>query len=273
MGAFVKEIGPGVGTAETVFFRGMIGSVIGLLLHLALRRPLRTGSPRVMGLRILTGTLSLFCYYGSIVGLASSGKGELATANLLLKTAPVWVALGAGFFLGEPATGRTWIALVVGIAGATVALVGPTGPAGHGSVVLGLMSGVFAAGAYLAVRKLAAKDEPLAVVTLFSMGVAVLMAPIVAYRFVQNPVWPTPRVFALMTGVALCGTFAQWLMTHAYRHGQAAVVAVAGLAEVGFALLASRFIFLESPSAYAFAGGGLAVLAGLVATWPRRVPA
>ena len=130
---------------------------------------------------------------------------------------------------------------------------------------LGLLSGVCAAVAYLSVRRLATGEDPLSVVTLFSLGLATLMAPYVVVRW--KPI-PDQRSFALLAGVAFCGTTAQILMTHAYRHGRASIVAVSGLAEVAFAVAASIIIFGEPISATTFAGGGLAVLAGLVATWP-----
>jgi S-adenosylmethionine uptake transporter len=267
MGVCVRALGPSVGIPETVFFRGFVGGVAGLLVHLVLRIPLRTSAPGVLLIRTITGTLSLFCYYGAIEGIGSQA-GTLATANLLLKTAPVWVALGAGFLLGEKTGARTWVALAVGVAGATLALLGPTGPAGgRESVGLGLLSGLFAAGAYLAVRKLAVSEDPFSVVTLFSLGVAAIMAPIVAWRW--RPL-PSGQTLELLIGVSACGTVAQVLMTHAYRHGRAAIVAVSGLAEIAFAVAASVVVFHESIHPATFAGGALAVVAGLVATWPTR---
>ncbi len=269
MGVSVKALHGSVGTPEIVFFRGLAGAVVGVVLHLLARVPLRTDAPRVLLLRIVTGTLSLSCYYGAIGGAASEGQGALATANLLLKTAPVWVALGAGFLLGERAGARVWLALGVGVAGAAIALANPAeGTGGRGTALLGLLSGVFAAGAYLSVRSLATREQPLTIVTLFSLGVAVLMGPVVVFRW---KALPDAHGWALVGSVAACGTTAQYLMTHAYRHGQAAIVAVSGLSEVAFTVAAAMIFFDERPSAWTFVGGGLAVLAGLVATAPLRV--
>jgi len=266
MGVCVRALGPSVGSFEAVFVRGLLGAVTGVAIHLALGRSLRITAPGVMVLRTIAGTLSLCCYYGTI----KRGAGALATANLLLKTAPVWVALGASFLLGERASGRTWIALAVGLAGAVIVLVGPTQSADRGVVALGLCSGVCAAGAYLAVRRLAASEDPLTVVTLFSIGVAVFMAPVVLVEALRAPPRvPGARELLLLAGVSACGTVAQVLMTHAYRHSKAAIVAVSGLAEVAFTVVAAIAIFGERPGPWTFVGGGLAVLAGVVATWPQ----
>jgi drug/metabolite transporter (DMT)-like permease len=59
-------------------------------------------------------------------------------------------------------------------------------------------------------------------------------------------------------------------MTNAYRYSKAAIVAVSGLTEVAFTVAAAILIFGERPTLATFAGGGLAVLAGLVATWPAK---
>jgi drug/metabolite transporter (DMT)-like permease len=270
MGVCVKALGGKVGPIETIFFRGLGSSLLGLLAHAALRRPIRTGSQLVLALRILTGALSLFCYYGAIEGVRE-GPGALATAQLLLKTAPVWVALGAGLLLGEPVGRHTWFAVALGIAGAAIVFLGPRqGGAGtHETVVLGLLSGIFAAGAYLAVRKLALADDPLSVVTLFSLGLVVVTGPIVAFRW--RPL-PDARSALLLFGVAGCGTVAQWFMTYAYKNGRAALVAVVGLAEVAFAVAAGVFFFGERPSWTTFLGGGLAITAGLVATLRAGAP-
>lgn len=271
MGAFVRKIGHTVGTAETVCARGILGSLVLLGIHVVQRRPLRVGAPGIMVLRTLAGTASLFCYYGAIEGAASDGPGELATAVLLLKTAPVWVAVGSRAFLGEVATGRTWFALVLGIVGASLAIAKGEGVSGgRGTIMLGLMSGVCAAAAYLSVRKLAAKEEPLTVVAFFSMGAALLTAPFAALHLSRAPAWPDPSALGWLAGAALSGTTAQVLMTHAYRHARATVAAVAGLGEVGFALLAAFLIFHEEPGPWALLGGGLAVIAGFVASWPAR---
>jgi len=270
MGVCVKTIGSEVGTPETVFARGAVGALLGLLLHLVLRVRVRVEAPFVLGLRVLAGTGSLVCYYGAIEGALSGGKGELATASMLLKTAPLWVALLAGWLLGEATSRRTWGALGVGLAGMALSLAGPEGAGGRSGVVLGLLSGIFAAFAYLSVRRLAVREDPLTVVTLFSLGTALLVAPFVFWRFAHAPVLPGPRASLLLGGVGLSGTLAQILMTHAYRHGKAAVVALSGLAEVAFNVLAGTLVFGERPSAWALAGSGLAVLAGLCASWPRR---
>ncbi|MBI3724751.1 DMT family transporter [bacterium] len=270
MGVCVKAIGPEVGTPETVFARGLVGGAVGLLLHVALRRKLAMAAPLVMLFRILAGTGSLLCYYAAIEG-AVGGKGELATASMLLKTAPLWVALLAGWLLGEPVSGRTWIALLVGLLGLGATLLGPAGVGGRSAVVLGLLAGVFAAFAYLSVRRLATREEPLTVVTLFSLGTAALMAPVVGLRFLSHACdLPGGRAGLLLLGIGVSGTVAQVFMTHAYRHGKAAVVSLSGLAEVAFNVLAGVLLFGERPSPWALAGSGLAVIAGLAASWPSR---
>ena len=169
-------------------------------------------APGVLAIRTVAGAFSLSCYYGAIMGGAAPGDhGALATANLLLKTAPVWVALGAGFVLGERPTTRTWIALAVGVAGATIALLGRVeASVGRSSIVLGTLSGVFAACAYLSVRRLAASEEPLTVVTFFSLGLAFVMAPIVIAR--GRPL-PDRHGWLCLAGVAVFGTAAQLFMT------------------------------------------------------------
>src|SRR4051794_20012265 len=97
MAAGVKALSPAVGTVETVFFRGLIGLLVGTALHVGRGLTFEPHAKWVIVTRAVTGGAALLCYYGAIHDFGC----ELGTANLLLKTAPLWVVLLSSRLLGE----------------------------------------------------------------------------------------------------------------------------------------------------------------------------
>src|SRR4051812_43683350 len=66
MVATVKGLPKDVTTFETVFFRGLVGVVVGSVLHAALGLSFR---PKAIGInltRSVSGGLALLCYYGAV---------------------------------------------------------------------------------------------------------------------------------------------------------------------------------------------------------------
>jgi drug/metabolite transporter (DMT)-like permease len=264
MVASVKALPPEIATVETVFFRGIVGVVVGAAIHLARGLAFRPQAIGVNLVRSTSGGLALLCYYGAV----HDHGCEIATANLLLKTAPLWVSLLSAPLLGESTGPRTRLALVMGTAGAALTL-GPAPASERLGVALALASGLFSAGAYLSVRRLAASDHPVSIVTFFTACLTLATGPFAVTALVRDGV-PAPRVLALLVSVGVCGTAGQLFMTNAYRHASAAVVSIGGLAEIGFAAVLSVALFGDRPSLYAGAGGALAVVAGVIATWPAK---
>lgn len=258
----LREVAPGVTPLETVFFRGVIGTIAGAAIHAWRGIPFRPRNKVVLVVRSATGMLALLCTFAAI----QMAHTEIATANLLYKTAPLWVVLLSKPILGEAPGGRAKTALIVGLAGSALAL-GPSGEGERLGVALGLLSSVFTASAYMSIRRLVATEDPTTIVTCFTAFLAVSMAPFVAVHLWRS--WPSPRALGLLVLVGVAGTAAQLFMTNAYRHATAAAVSVASLAEVGFTALASFVIFREMPTWNVALGGGLAVAAGVWATSAR----
>jgi drug/metabolite transporter (DMT)-like permease len=260
----LRDLPGSIGPVETVFYRGLVGTILGLGIHAARGIPFRPQAKLVLLVRSATGALALLCTYGAI----QSAGCEIATANLLLKTAPLWVVLLSRPVLGERPGSRAKAALVVGLAGVALAL-GPSHASERLGVGLGLLSGVLSASAYLAVRWLTSIDDPTTIVTCFAGFLALATAPIVGVRVAREGL-PDGRVLGVLLLIGVAGTSAQLFMTNAFRHASAAAVSISGLAEVGFTALLSLALYHETPTWNAAVGGGLAVAAGVWATAERR---
>jgi drug/metabolite transporter (DMT)-like permease len=265
--AAVKALGPQVGVAPPVFARGFVGV---LVLGWWARRQGRSLRPRGrwrLALRCVAGGVAMLAVYAAI-GLH---RVELGTASMLLKTAPLWVAVMAPFALREPTRRGVWLAVAVGALG--VALIYREAPLGANlGISLCLLSGFLAAVAYMALRGLAHTDDPPTVVFVFSLFLALGAAPFML-DFVVGLGGHPWQVWLAMTVAGLCGTGGQLFLTEAYRWGTAAMVTIGSLGGVAVAMLLDLAIWGEVPPRQAIVGGVLAMGAGVIAGQASRKPA
>lgn len=212
---------PELSTFVATFFRSVVNLV--LLVLLSLRNPRRLlgdGRPSLW-LRGVFGSLSLATYFAA---LDQVGVGEAAFLN---NTSTFWVAASAPFVLGEPTRPATWGAVTGSLVG-MVLLAHPRPEAAPFGRVLGLLSGVTAAGAYLTVRRASATNPPIAIVFYFTVVGTLLSTVIVLALHLPFP--HQPEALLALVGAGTAATFAQLAMTEAYRIGPAAPVAATGAA-------------------------------------------
>ncbi|MBL4847984.1 MAG: DMT family transporter [Planctomycetes bacterium] len=268
LSAAIKEVASeGTGLWVAILARGVVGLVVCLGYASWRGVGLRIRGRLPLVLRCTTGVVAMYCYYWAF----THGGTDLATAVVLLKTAPLWVALLAPVLLGER-TGRIlWLALLIG--GFGVAIRYDASFSGERAGLLAsLAAGILAAGAYMALRSLGRTDSTLSVVTWFS--VALILFPLVGMAVGESGTRPwsefSGRAWALLALIGVLGTLGQFFLTSAYAHGRAAAVTVGGLSEVLIALGYTVFWFGESVTLSAALGGGLALAGGVVASLGRR---
>ena len=254
-----------------ILSRGVIGLVVCLGAALYRRQSLRVKGRWPLFLRCTTGVTAMYAYYWAF----THGQTDLATAVVLLKTAPLWVALLAPILLGERTGRMIWLALVIGLAGVGIRY--QASFAGeHLGLLASLAAGILAAGAYLSLRSLGRTDSTLSVVTWFSL--ALIVFPLLGIAFGGEGARPwsefSPRAWGLLALIGILGTLGQFCLTAAYTHGRAAAVTVGGLSEILIALGFTVFWFGEGEklTAAAVLGGSLALVAGVLASLGRARP-
>jgi drug/metabolite transporter (DMT)-like permease len=269
--AAIKSIGPEVGLAPPIWIRGLLGTILCLGWMRLKGRRLSVRNTPMLTLRCLAGGTAMLCYYWALT--PGMGDTDLTTAVMLLKTAPLWVALLSPWVVRERPGARIWFALAVGLVGVGIRY-GWSVEGEQAGVLLSLLSGLLAAFAYLALRALSKSDDALTVVTVFSIFLFVAPLPFMGDAFASYGTWST-RIWVLLGGIGVLATLGQLSLTTAYRKGSAAAVTVAGLSEIAMALGFSVLVFDQIPEAVAILGGLIAVAAGFVATSgkPRAAPA
>ena len=230
MGVCVKLASASCSTSEIVMVRGLIGmTLLATLMHLK-GQTLRTALPWHHAWRGLVGTTALWLWFFSI------GRLPLATAMTLNYMAPIWIAT-IGFTVGWWQGQRrfAWglaMAIMTSFVGVAL-LLKPTIHAEQwlGGVV-GLISGVLSALAYIQVKKLGQLGEPeYRVVFYFSASgvIAGVLSGLVStfYQTGQPQILHalSAHEAALLLAIGLTASVAQIAMTRAYRLGAMLVTA------------------------------------------------
>ena len=258
-GVFVKIGSLEFGAAELGFYRSFSTVVIALI---ALRV---TGagiwSPH-MGthlMRGLVGAASLIGYFYAITQL------PLATAVTLNYTSPLFLAITTTAVMRERFSPWLVLAIALGFAGVGL-LLQPNFQSGkEGAAVIGLLSGVLAAWAYLSVRALGRLGEPDwrtvfwfgAVSSVVCAGWHLLSAASFSPLTADN-VW-------VLSALAAAAVGAQLAMTRAYRTGHTLVVGAFSYSTVVFATVATILIWSDTLTWLEWCGIAVIIASGILA--------
>ncbi len=256
MGLFVKLAGESLPPMQIVFGRGAITLALATwMLRRAGLSP-RGNQPRLLLLRGLVGSAALVSYYFALVGL------PLAEATVLQQTAPLWTAVFAAFALREPITGRVVAALAIAFAGVLLIaqpawLVGGAASADvpPGYALVGLLSAVLSAVAYVTVRRLGRSEDPLVVVWYLPVVTLPLSAPFALTQWV----WPDARGWALLVGIGVVTQLAQLALTRGLARQEAGRATAIGYLQVAFATMFGAICFGALPTTERWVGMALIV--------------
>ncbi len=292
MGVCVKLAAAEYPTGEIVFYRSLTGAILMLALARWQRGTVATRVPAMHFWRSVSGVVSLVLWFYALGGL------PLATAMTLNYMSSVWMALfliGGAVALSAPTLpsvaaprggaaglgaarrpavgtarvdGRLVATVLVGFAGVALIL-RPTieeQQLWHG--LMGLLSGVIAATAYLQVTALGRAGEPeYRIVFYFSVGgIAAGALTLLWTGGFHAHSW---RGAGLLLAVGVLATAAQLMMTRAYSTGRTLVNASLQYLGIVWSFGYGIFIFGDRVTALALSGMLLIVAAGVSATLLR----
>lgn len=269
MSVCIKYASAHFGTFELVFYRGIIGMVfMGGMCRLQ-GVSLRTTVPMMHVWRSAIGVTSLSAWFYAIAHL------PLATAMTLNYMSGVWVAaflVGGTLVMGrlQDALRQGPIALTVmaGFAG-VIMILRPTIEQNQlFAGVVGLMSGLIAAMAYMQVAALGRIGEPESR-TVFFFSVGTTLVGLLGSLWIGLTPWTWPAVLWLLP-VGLLAAGGQLCMTMAYSKGATLVVANLQYSGIVFAALYGLFLFGDQIPLIGWAGMGLIIASGITATALRN---
>jgi drug/metabolite transporter (DMT)-like permease len=267
MDAQLKLLAGHYGPMQVAFLRG-VTSLPFVLLPVLVRGRLARLRPVNVRLHVARGALSVLMLGSFIFAVRES---SLATTYSIFMCAPLLVAALSAPMLGERVAGAQWGAITVGLAGVLL-MIAPRG--GGEWVSLGALAAVVAVATYslsvVTLRLLARTDTTESMVfwfaVLLSVGAGLLAIPDWVPLAADH--WP------LLVGVGITGALGQHLITEAFRHAPAAVVAPFEYTALLWGVTLDLVIWRVLPGAVTLAGGTIVIGAGLylLARERRQVP-
>ncbi len=248
-------------SAELVFYRGLISTLFMLALARGTGVRLATPVPAMHLWRSLMGVFALGSWFYAIAEL------PLATAMTLNYMSSVWIAaflVGGSLVWGRGVQGALVLTVLVGFGGVVMVLRPTLETDQLFAGLVGLLSGVGTALAYLQVTELARAGEP-EPRTVFYFAVGSLLVGAVALVFTGLSPWPGQAGWWLLP-VGLLASLGQLCMTRAYSRGPTLLVANMQYAGIVFAAGYSLLLFGDRIPPMAWAGMAVIVASGIAAT-------
>ncbi len=266
MGVGIKFASDDFNSFEIVAYRGVIGVIFLWFYTRRLGVSLRTQVPAMHAWRSLVGTVALVAWFYAIEVL------PLATAMTLNYMSSVWIAaflIGGAVLLQSRSTplrgqGPLFLTVLAGFAGVAMMLRPTLAPHQVTGALVGLLSGVFSALAYLQVAALARAGEPESRVV-FYFSLCAVLAGGLGMLFVGATPWRWPSALWLLP-IGLLAVFGQLCMTRAYTRGATLVVANLQYSGIVFAGIYSVTVFGDQLPVIGWLGMALIVASGILAT-------
>ena len=266
-GALARTLAHSMDSIEVVFFRN--GITMLLVLFSLVRTPpkQRGGKPWLLLFRALIGFSAMLAFFYNIAHI------PLADAMTFSRTAPIFTAMLAFFFLKERMGWRGWVAVLVGFLG-IVLVMKPSGLMLSKTDIFGLLSGLGAALAYTSVRELNRVYDARVIVLAFVFTGTILPACFMAiapfYRvealdfMLSVFVMPEGIAWIYIVLMGISGAIGQLYMTKAFGATKAGIVGAAGYSIILFALIIGVMLGDGLPDIIGLFGILLVIISGII---------
>jgi S-adenosylmethionine uptake transporter len=269
MSVFIKLAAADFNIFEIVLARGLIGVAVMTSICRHQNIALRTPVPMMHVWRSVVGATALSCWFYAIAHL------PLATAMTLNYMSGIWVAaflVGGTLLLGRASDlsrqGPLMLTVLAGFAGVVLLLRPTLDQQQFLAGLVGLLSGMSAALAYIQLAALGRVGEPESrTVFYFSIGSATV--GLVGMLLFGANDWLRPQALWLLP-IGVLATLGQLALTRAYSRSSPLLVASLQYSGIVFAALYGLVLFGDSLSPSGWAGIGLILCSGVLATVLRH---
>jgi S-adenosylmethionine uptake transporter len=271
MGVCVKFGSEHFNSAELVFYRGVVGLVFMAAVARQQKVSVRTQYLGMHVWRSVIGVVSLSSWFYAI------SKLPLATSMTLNYMSSVWIAafiVGGSLINWKPGQGQSLasqgplaLTVIAGFTGVVMVLRPTMAQDQIYAGLIGLMSGFFAAFAYMQVTALGRVGEP-ETRTVFYFAIGTLIAGLVGMAFMGVSTWEWAHAVWLVP-VGVFASLGQLCLTRAYSQGATLVVANLQYSGIVFAALYSLLLFGDDIPLVGWLGMALIIASGITATLLR----
>ena len=256
--AIVRNITLSLDPFQSQFLRYLFGVVA--MLPLLWRQGLQTYRPVNLSGQLWRGavhTLALMLWFTALPRIG------LADMTAIGFTGPIFIMIGAAWFLGEKMRVDRWVAAMIGFAGVLV-VVAPqfTGKGGWYALMMLASSPVFAA-SYLMTKTLTRYEKPGVIVLWQAISVTVLSLPLSMIH------WSAPTTWQWLGFVlaGVLGSFGHYCLARGFRIADISATQSLRFLDLIWASLLGWLVFSDVPSQTTLVGA-LLILASTV--WIAR---
>jgi drug/metabolite transporter (DMT)-like permease len=239
LNATMRNITLSLDAFESQFLRYLFGVVA--MLPLVWRTGLTAYRPVDLRSQFSRGavhTVGLMLWFTALPHLG------LADMTAIGFTGPIFIMLGAAWFLGEKMRGDRWVAALIGFAGVLV-VVAPkfTGQGGGYALVMLASSPVFAA-SFLMTKTLTRSERPGVIVLWQGISVTLFSAPLSLLHWTA----PTPWQWVGFLTAGILGSAGHYCLTRGFRAADISATQSLRFLDLIWAALMGWLVFSDIPS-------------------------
>lgn len=260
--ALVKYVGDRVPVGQILFSRNFVGLLpvfLMVTLQGSVRSCLVTGNRFGHVKRAATGVLAMGLWFAALQRLS------LPEATAIIYAAPLFMVVFAALLLGETVRIYRWSAVAVGFAGVLV-IVSPQLAGGadleeaaFAGVVLALTAALFMALTSVFVRQLTATERTSTIVIYFFVTASLISLVSLPFGWVL----PSAEDFLVLFLIGLLGGVGQIMVTNAYQHAEASVIAPLEYTSMIWAVSFGYLFFGEVPRTMVLVGALIVIASGV----------
>ena len=250
MSVCVKAIGDKIPISELVFARALISLIITRILLFKNNINPWGFQKRLLLVRGLLGTMALFCIFKALTIL------PIATATVIQYIYPTFTVICAYFILKEYIFKRIIFSIILGWIG--IILVSQPELTEHNNIretvlaiSIALLGALMTSLAYICVRKLSAKENPLVIIYYFPMVSIPLSMPFIFNDFIL----PNGMDWIWILGIGFFTQIGQLCITEGLRLTPASQATSLNYSQVIFSSFLGLIVFQETITKEIYLGG------------------
>ncbi len=272
--SIIKWLSSGLPLHEIMLFRGLFAMIL-VFVFIHLEGGLQTLKTRRPVLHFVRGSMLVLANMFFFLGLAVMPLAETVS---LFYTAPLFICMLSQPVLGEKVGLLRWLVIIAGLIGVVIML-RPGSEVFRSVSLLPVLAALSYAVMTMMTRKLGMHEKASALTFYIQLAFIVISSVVglaigdgrfdtydsEAIGFLLRA-WSWPDLTQLQL-LLLCGvmvSFGGYLISQAYRLGEAAAVAPFEYASLPFALMVGFYLWGDWPDWISFIGSGLLIFSGLL---------
>lgn len=245
----VRHLGSDIPAPQAAFIRYSFGLLfVSPALLSLIRRPI---GPRLFGLFVVRGSVHAV---GVMLWFFAMARIPIAEVTAIGYVAPIFVTIGAFFFLGEKMHVRRLLGVLAGLAGAWIILRPGFRELNIGQLAQ-LSTAPFFAASYLLAKRLTMRAEPGTIVAMLTVCCTLALVP----GAVVNWRPPSAEELFWLAMTAACATFGHYTLTRAFEAAPISLTQPIGFLQLVWASILGIVAFGEPVDPFVILGGAIIV--------------